>query len=196
MTAVEPGEVPLVEPEGAPVTEPTGPVHGRPIRRVGVVFAVLALLTVPWTVWLAVQLPSSKPAAHYDLAWGGFDAALVVVLLATAWAAVRLTPWLPAIAAVNGTMLLVDAWFDVVTAPTSGERWLAVAMAVVVELPLAAVCLWLAVTGQQLLRRRLLRRVWRQQRRAMPGGMVPPPVVAATGTPEPDVVEPPDLQRF
>lgn len=183
------------EPEGTPLTEPTGPVHGRPIRRVGVVFAVLALLTIPWTVWLAVQLPSSKPAAHYDLAWGGFDAALVVVLLATSWAAVRLTPWLPAMAAVNGTMLLVDAWFDVVTSPTPEERWLAVAMAVVVELPLAAVCLWLAVSGQQLLRRRLLVRVWRQQRRAMRGGMVPPPVVVAAGTPEPEVVEPPDLQR-
>jgi hypothetical protein len=172
-----------------------GPVNGRPVRLVGWVFAALALLTVPWTVWLAWHLPSSKPAAHYDLAWGGFDAALVVVLLATAWAAVRLTPWLPAVAAVNGTMLVVDAWFDVVTSPTPEERWIAVGMAVVVELPLAAVCLWLAVTGQQLLRRRLLRRVWRQQRRAMRAGAVPPPAVVATGTPEPDVVEPPDLQR-
>lgn len=162
-------------PVGRPLPEPTGPVHGRPIRRAGWVFGALALLTIPWTVWLAVQLPSSRPAAHYDLAWGGFDTALVVVLLATAWAAVRLTPWLPAVAAVNGTMLVVDAWFDVVTAPTPQERWVAVAMAVLVELPLAAVCLWLAVTGQQLLRRRLLRRAWRLQRRAGAARVPDPP---------------------
>lgn len=172
---------------------PAGAVHGRPIRRVGWVFALLALLTLPWTVWLAVQLPSSRPAAHYDLAWGGFDSALVVVLLATAWAAVRLTPWLPAVAAVNGTMLVVDAWFDVVTSPTPQERWLAVAMAVVVELPLAAVCLWLAVTGQQLLRRRLLLRAWRLQRRAVREAVGPAGDVV---TPPADGSEPPDLQRF
>ncbi|GAB3435294.1 hypothetical protein GCM10027517_04270 [Phycicoccus ginsengisoli] len=180
----------------------TGPAEATPVRRVGWVFGVLALLTIPWTVWLAVQLPSSRPAAHYDLAWGGFDAALVVVLLATGWAAVHLTPWLPALAAVNGTMLVVDAWFDVVTAPTTTERWLALGMAVVVELPLAAVCLWLAVTGQHLLRRRLLRRVWRLQRRAMRTGVLTPAAVDAGEVREPGVVgqpgavDPPDLQRL
>ncbi|MFC8502026.1 hypothetical protein ACFUC1_06670 [Pedococcus sp. NPDC057267] len=174
------------------VQDPAGPIHGRPIRGVGWLFGVLAVLTIPWTVWLAIQLPSSKPAAHYDLAWAGFDAALVVVLLATAWSAVRITPWLPVLAGATGTMVLVDAWFDVVTAPTAEERWLAVGMAVVVEGPLASVCIWLAVTGQQLLRRRLLRRVWRQQRRAMRAGLVPAPSVVAGHDPEPEVVGEPE----
>lgn len=129
-----------------------------PVRRVGWLFAVLALLTVPWTVVLAVQLPSRQASAHYDLAWAGFDAALVVSLAATAGAAVRVSVWLPVASAVTGTLLLVDAWFDVVTAPSLHDRWVAVAMAAIAEVPLAAVCLWLAVTGQQLVRRRPSRR--------------------------------------
>ena len=125
---------------------------------VGWVFLGLAALMVPWTAYLALHLPSSQAAAHYDLAWGGFDAAMFMALAATAWAALRLHPALPSLAAVTGTLLVVDAWFDVVTAPATDDRWVAVAMAVVVELPLAGVCLWLSLTGHQLVLRRLRRR--------------------------------------
>ncbi len=37
-------------------------------------------------------------------------------------------------------MLCCDAWFDIVTSHSGGEMWEAVAEAVFVELPLAAVC--------------------------------------------------------
>ncbi|NNM46192.1 hypothetical protein [Knoellia koreensis] len=127
----------------------------KPVRRLGWVFAVLALLTAPWVVFLAIRLPSDRAATHYDLAWAGFDLGLVAALAATSYAALRVGAWLPVAAAVTGTMLVVDAWFDVVTAPTPDERWIALAMAALVELPLAGVCLWLAVTGQHLLRRGL-----------------------------------------
>ena len=137
----------------------------RPVRVVGWVFVGLAVVTVPSAVALAVELPSWQSSAHYDLAWAGFDAGLVLALLATAWAAVRVRPWLPSVAAATATLLVVDAWFDVVTAPTRVERWRAVLMAAAVELPLAAVCVWLAVTGQQLLRRRLALRMWRRMGR-------------------------------
>src|SRR5918911_1344620 len=47
-------------------------------------------------------------------------------------------------AAVAGTALLLDAWFDLVTARAGSDfRW-ALATAVLGELPLAALCFWIA----------------------------------------------------
>ncbi|WP_157606396.1 hypothetical protein [Phycicoccus sp. Soil802] len=121
----------------------------------GWTLAALAALMVPWTAYLFVVLPRTAPAAHFDLAWGGFDLALLVLLALTGWAAVRRRRWLSAVAGASAALLAADAWFDVVTAPTHGERWVALAMAVLVELPLAVVCGWLAVSGQDLVDRRL-----------------------------------------
>jgi hypothetical protein len=59
------------------------------------------------------------------------------------------------VAGASAALLGADAWFDVVTAPTRGDRWVALAMAALVELPLAVVCAWLAVSGQELVDRRL-----------------------------------------
>src|SRR5215475_15612534 len=94
--------------------------------------AVLALL--------GVALPSRHLAAHWDLAWTGFDLALAAALLATAWAAWHGRSWLSPVAAIAGTLLVADAWFDVLTASTTTEREVAAAMAVVAELPLAVLC--------------------------------------------------------
>jgi hypothetical protein len=128
--------------------------HGRVVV-VGWVFAALALLMVPWTAYLSVTLPGSSRAPHYALAWAGFDVGLLLAVGLTGVAAVRVSRWLPALAGATAAMLLVDAWFDVVTAPSRREMAVAAVMAVVVELPLAALCAWLAVGGQHLFERRV-----------------------------------------
>ena len=102
--------------------------------------ALAALGLVPWTLWLTFSLPSRHVSQHYDLAWTGFDVALAVAFGATAWSALRHPRWLAPLAAATGTMLLCDAWFDVVTASGGGERIEAVAEAAFAELPLAAIC--------------------------------------------------------
>ena len=51
---------------------------------------------------------------RWDLAWSGFDTGLAVLFLATAFAAYRRSPWVGALAAATGTLLVTDAWFDVV----------------------------------------------------------------------------------
>ena len=56
---------------------------------VGPAFAVLALGTVPWVIFLAVTLPRHATFAHYRGVWVGFDTALVVVLALTAYLAWR-----------------------------------------------------------------------------------------------------------
>jgi hypothetical protein len=129
--------------------------RARRVTVAGWALAALAALMVPWTAYLFVVLPRTAPAAHFDLAWGGFDLALLVVLALTGWAAVRRRRWLAAVAGASAALLGADAWFDVVTAPAPAERWVALAMAVLVELPLAVVCGWLAVSGQDLVDRRL-----------------------------------------
>jgi hypothetical protein len=114
---------------------------GPPVARwVAPLLAVVAILLVPWTLWLTFTLPSRHITDHYDLAWVGFDVALATAVGATAWAAVRRLQWLVPFAAVTGTMLVCDAWFDIVTSHGVGDTVEAALEAVFGELPLAAIC--------------------------------------------------------
>ena len=120
-----------------------GPAGGLP-RWVVPLFGLAALLLVPWVVLLVVALPSTHQAAHWDIAWAGFDIALALLLLTVAVAAWRRSPWLEGAATATATLLVVDAWFDILTASTGTELVVAVTEAAFVELPLAVLCLRLA----------------------------------------------------
>jgi hypothetical protein len=109
-------------------------------RWMTLLLGLVALGLVPWIFYLTYTLPSRHIAFHYDLAWVGFDVALTCSFAATAWACLRGSQWLVPLAAVTGTMLCCDAWFDVVTSQPGGELWEAVGEAALAELPLAAVC--------------------------------------------------------
>jgi hypothetical protein len=113
-------------------------------RTVPPFFALAALVLIAWTVVLVNQLPSEHQATHWDVAWGGFDIGLSLTLLAVAIAAWRRSPWFEGAATAAATLLVVDAWFDVLTASPGTDRLIAIVEAVVVELPLALVCLFLA----------------------------------------------------
>jgi len=108
------------------------------------VFAGAAIALVPWIVLLVRLLPSTHRATHWDVAWGGFDAMLAVLLLALTVLAWRRSPWLQIVASAAATLLFVDAWFDIMTSSTRDELIVAVAEAVLVELPLAFLCLFAA----------------------------------------------------
>ncbi|MGI8578361.1 MAG: hypothetical protein ACR2KG_10700 [Nocardioidaceae bacterium] len=69
----------------------------------------LAVLMIPWSIYLGMALPHRAVARHYDAAWAGFDIGLASV---------------------------------------------AIASAVCLELPLAGVCLWMALNGQRTMQRR------------------------------------------
>jgi hypothetical protein len=112
---------------------------------------LVALFLVPWTLWLTFTLPSRHLTEHYDLAWVGFDVALAVAFAATAWAAYHRLSWLLPLAAVTGTMLVCDAWFDVVTSQGGSEIVEAALEAVFGELPLAALCAYIVFDVEQFL---------------------------------------------
>src|SRR6476660_9762616 len=107
-------------------------------------FAVGAAVLVPTVVVLLTVLPRTHRSEHWDVAWGGFDVLLALLLLAVALTAWSRSPWLEAAAAAAAVLLLIDAWFDILTASTQTERIVAVAEAALVELPLAVVCFLLA----------------------------------------------------
>jgi hypothetical protein len=134
-----------------------GPLTPIP-RWVAPLFAVLGIGLVPWAAWIAYELPQRHLARHWDVAWGGFDIAMAGLLIATAVAAVRRSPWIQGTATAAATMLICDAWFDMSTAARGSEEAMAIATAVLIELPLAGLCLWVARNAEHahelLLRRR------------------------------------------
>lgn len=117
---------------------------------VGPAFAVLAVGTIPWVVFLAVTLPRHATFHHYRGVWVGFDLGLIGVLATTAVLAWRGRPQVTMAATAAATMLFVDAWFDVLTTPRGGDLVLSVVLAGAVELPLAMICLWIALRASQV----------------------------------------------
>ena len=95
------------------------------------------------------QLPSEHRAIHWDVAWGGFDIGLSLTLLAVAVAAWRRSPWFEGAATAAATLLVVDAWFDVLTSSNGGELRLAIGLAAGAELPLAALAFWVALDSER-----------------------------------------------
>jgi hypothetical protein len=108
------------------------------------VLAAIALALIPWTAYLSATLPGEHVAHHWDVAWAGFDVFEAAALTATLVALVRRSPRLPVFAAIAGTALLTDAWFDLLTATPGRDRGWALVEAVLGELPLAVLCYWLA----------------------------------------------------
>ena len=56
-------------------------------------------------------------STNYDAAWAGFDVLLTLTLASTAYFALRRSRYLATAASATATLLVVDAWFDVLTTP-------------------------------------------------------------------------------
>jgi hypothetical protein len=121
---------------------------------------------LPWIVYLGMTLPRKARADHYDLAWIGFDCGMWLVLAALALAALRRHPATGPVAAVAATMLVVDAWFDVVTTANDAQFVVALILALTAELPLAVICAWTAVNAERI-RARAYRRLRLRWERAI-----------------------------
>ena len=159
MTLPEPGEIvgkidamvaPAPEPENAVLTDQT-----RVVRWTGPLFALFSLILLPWTIYLAGSLPAEQVSTNYGAAWAGFDVLLTLALASTAYFALRRSRYLATSATATATLLVVDAWFDVMTTP-GVQRIESILLAAFVELPLAAVCIWLSWHTQHLEERRIV----------------------------------------
>jgi hypothetical protein len=109
-------------------------------RRVEVMASLLfvgAASLVPWTVFLGLSLPGKYDAGHWSLLWTGFDAVLLAVLGYAGWAAWFRRQILATTSIVAGTLLLCDAWFDIVTSIGNSDGWLSLLTGFGIEVPLA-----------------------------------------------------------
>jgi hypothetical protein len=153
----------MPDPDGEPESGLL-PVAFPLARWVGPAFVLCSLVLIPWTIYLGLTLPSRQLSRHYNVAWVGFDVLLLVALGATGYFAIRQSRYLAVSSAAAAALLVVDAWFDIMTSP---RRQLpqAIVLAVLVELPLAAVCAWLSYHTENLAARRIIL----LQRRRRPG---------------------------
>ncbi|MEU4517514.1 hypothetical protein AB0F52_02215 [Amycolatopsis sp. NPDC024027] len=105
-------------------------------------FWAAGLCLLPWIAVLGTTLPEVVQAQHWRLAWTGFDTAEAAGLLLTAWLLSRGDARTPLVATATATLLLADAWFDVVTA---GDDVVFSLLMAGLEVPLALACLSIAV---------------------------------------------------
>ncbi|WP_410595319.1 hypothetical protein [Amycolatopsis sp. lyj-23] len=105
-------------------------------------FWAAGLGLLPWIAVLGTTLPDVVAAQHWRLAWTGLDAAEALGLLLTAWLLSRGDARTPLVATATATLLLADAWFDVVTA---GDDVVFSLLMAGLEVPLALACLSAAV---------------------------------------------------
>lgn len=107
-------------------------------------FGGAAVLLLPWSLILAVTLPPTYEVHHWRLAWVGLDLAIAFAAGLTAFLLHRRDPRAALTAVAAGTLLLADAWFDVATAAPGLDYNLALAQALLLELPLAIAAYTLA----------------------------------------------------
>jgi hypothetical protein len=103
-----------------------------------------AAVLLPWTAFLFATLPRHYVANHWQVAWGGFDVGLGLALASTAVMVARRSPFAEVTATITGSLLCCDAWFDVLTSRGVSDIAQAAASALLIELPLAALCFWMA----------------------------------------------------
>jgi len=107
-------------------------------RRISLLlFMGACVVLAAWIAVLILTLPRHYTASHWRGAWVGFDLALLFAFAATAWASWRERQVLIICLAVTGTLLICDAWFDLLLDIGTPEFWMSVATAAVAELPLA-----------------------------------------------------------
>lgn len=97
-----------------------------------------SLALIAWIGILASTLPDHHSDEQWRAAWVGFDIALVIGMLVTAYGAWNRRQFVALSCVVTAALLFCDAWFDVVLSwGTSNLPW-AILMAVVAEIPFGA----------------------------------------------------------
>lgn len=137
-------------PQGVVPSEPDTTQRGvSPVtpRWVGPLLLGLGLAMVPWVIYLHTSLPATAHAARWAWAWTGLDVLEAISLVFTGQLLRRRDARASLTAMSASVLLVVDAWFDTMTAASGPDLLSAAAMAVGAELPLAAVCAVLAWSG-------------------------------------------------
>jgi hypothetical protein len=104
--------------------------------------AIAALALVPSLVLVLTVEPTAQIAQHLRLAWTGLDVFELLAMAHTGRALHRRSVTAVVPATVTGTLLLCDAWINVISSNAAG-RFEGIALAFV-EVPIAALSFWVA----------------------------------------------------
>lgn len=142
MQTASPAQFRAGEAEGS-IVHPAAPdrITGE---RIGLGLLVAAAVMVPWLYVLSGSLPDTTRVTGWSTAWVGLDVMEGLALLGTGLLVLRRDPRGSLVAAVAAALLLVDVWFDVTTSSSGRALAIAIAMALLVELPLCALCALIA----------------------------------------------------
>ncbi len=102
-----------------------------------------------WIGYLVVSLPAFYRAGSWRGAWVGFDIAELVAFAVTGWAAWKRRQILIICLIVLATLLLCDAWFDVVLDARTAGFWGSLVSALAIEVPIAVIAV---IVARRLLR--------------------------------------------
>jgi hypothetical protein len=107
-------------------------------RRIGIVLTIaICVFLVGWIILLMLTLPRHYTASHWRGVWVGLDIAELAAFTVTAWAAWHQRQMVIFCMVFTGTLLLSDAWFDLMLdAGTSGFT-MSVVAAIFAEIPMA-----------------------------------------------------------
>ncbi len=103
------------------------------------VYIALSLILLPWSIYLGSSLPRYHLSAHWDVSWTGLDVGIIVVLLLTGLFAYLKSHWIVISSSTVGSLLLVDAWFDVMSERRGLQLHEALFLAFFIEIPLALI---------------------------------------------------------
>jgi hypothetical protein len=158
------------------------------IRRIRAWLALSAAIAlIPWTIYLALTLPQSYAAQHWEATWVGFDVLLLVFMIATAVLGFARHHLLTLFAFATGVLLVCDAWFDIMTA-RRGDVAVSVLTAALGELPLAAVLIGGTLRILRLQGPPSSRAWWPFRRRRPVGGLRPGPPRRSARRPRADTL--------
>jgi hypothetical protein len=108
-------------------------------------YIILGLVLLPYTIYLGSTLPQHHLSTHWDISWTGLDIALVLSMICTGILAYTKSMWLIITASTTGSLLLVEAWFDVMSERGSYQLHQAILLAVAFEIPFALMSYYLAI---------------------------------------------------
>jgi hypothetical protein len=103
-----------------------------------------AIILLPWTIYLGASLPTHHLSAHWDISWTGLDIGLIITMLATGILAYRKSRWLVITSSMVGSLLLVDAWFDVMSERRVSQFYQSLFLAIFIEIPMAITSYYVA----------------------------------------------------
>lgn len=111
--------------------------HKRVLGRIAIIYPIFALVLLPWTLYLAESLPRHHVTLHWDISWVGLNVVLILALAMTGYLSYIQSRWVAISSTVLGSVLLLDAWFDILGQHSPQELRQALLLAIFIEIPLA-----------------------------------------------------------